>query len=136
MEGAQRPLELILARNFLTSVTTPALLVDDEGTMVFYNEAAAALLGRSFEESGQMRADEWLHAFGPVGDDDAPLELERINLAATLKTGRPATGELRIRTAVDGYRSIEAAAFPIVAGRDQASGAIIMFWTRTENGST
>ena len=44
----QKPLELILARNLLTSLSTPAFLLDDEATVVFYNEAAAALLGRSF----------------------------------------------------------------------------------------
>lgn len=136
MEGAQRPLELILARNFLTSVTTPAVLVDGEGTLLFYNEAAAALLGRSFEEAGQMRADEWIRAFAPIDDDGAPLELDGIELVEALKTGRPAQTELRIRTASDGYRSIEAAALPIVAGQDKASGAIIMFWTRTDNGET
>ena len=56
METPQKPLELILARNLLTSISTPAFLVDGEGTLVFYNEAAAAVLGRSFEEAGQMSA--------------------------------------------------------------------------------
>ncbi len=136
MEGAQRPLELILARNFLTSVTTPAVLVDGEGTLLFYNEAAAALLGRSFEEAGQMRADEWIRAFAPVDEEGEPLELDGINLAGALKSDRPAHSEIRIRTASDGYRALEAAALPIVAAQGKASGAIIMFWTRTDNGET
>ena len=41
---AQKPLELILARNFLTSLSTPAFLVDESGALIFYNEAAGALL--------------------------------------------------------------------------------------------
>ncbi len=45
MEGGGRPLELILARNLLASLSTPAFLVDEDGVVVFYNDAAAALLG-------------------------------------------------------------------------------------------
>jgi PAS domain-containing protein len=51
----QKPLELILARNFLTSLSTPAFLVDRTGALLFYNEAAGALLGSSFEESPLRR---------------------------------------------------------------------------------
>ena len=54
----QKPLELILARNLLTSLSTPALLVDHEAVLVFYNEAAAAVLGRSFEDAGRMTAEQ------------------------------------------------------------------------------
>ena len=43
--SAQKPLELILARNLLSSISTPAFLVSDHGTLMFYNEAAGALLG-------------------------------------------------------------------------------------------
>ena len=62
---SQKPLELILARNLLTSISTPAFLLDDQAAVVFYNEAAAALLGRSFEDSGRMEAEQWTRAFGP-----------------------------------------------------------------------
>ena len=54
MPGSQKPLELILARNLLTSVTTPAFLVARDGALLFYNEAAGALLGRPFEDVGQL----------------------------------------------------------------------------------
>jgi len=50
--AAQKPLELILARDLLTSISTPAFLVDQHADLVFYNEAAGALLGRSFEDVG------------------------------------------------------------------------------------
>ena len=59
MSGSQKPLELILARNLLTSVTTPAFLVARDGTLLFYNEGAGALIGRPFEDTGQLDLDEW-----------------------------------------------------------------------------
>ena len=66
---AQKPLELILARNFLTSLSTPAFLVDESGALIFYNEAAGALLGISFEESGRMEAKDWARTLSPYGEE-------------------------------------------------------------------
>ena len=63
---SQKPLELILARNLLTSLSTPAFLVDSDAALVFFNEAAAALLGRSFEDVGQLSAEEWSRDLRPV----------------------------------------------------------------------
>ena len=66
MEGGQRPLELILARNLLASLSTPAFLVDRRGEIAFYNEAAGALLGRRYEDTGPMPAEEWARALRAV----------------------------------------------------------------------
>ena len=85
----QKPLELILARNFLTSLSTPAFLVDESGALIFYNEAAGALLGISFEESARMPAEEWSHAMGPFGDDGKPIPIEEIPTTRALRHGRP-----------------------------------------------
>ena len=35
-ENHQQPLELILARNLMSSLSTPALLVDTTGVLVFF----------------------------------------------------------------------------------------------------
>jgi PAS domain-containing protein len=133
---AQKPLELILARNLLTSLSTPSFLVDGHGTMVFYNEAAAAVLGRSFEEAGQMSAAEWTTAFGPLSSEGDPLEFDEVSLTKAIRDGRPAHGRFRIRTARNPEQPIEAAAFPIVAGSEGSSGAMILFWPNSGNGGT
>jgi hypothetical protein len=39
--------------------------VDERGTLVFFNEAAGALVGRRFEETGALEPREWGEAFGP-----------------------------------------------------------------------
>ena len=85
----QKPLELILARNLLTSISTPAFLLDDEAAVVFYNEAAAALLGRSFEEAGRMEAEQWTHAFGPFDEDGSPVEVDALATTEAIRS-RPA----------------------------------------------
>jgi len=130
MSPSQKPLELILARNLLTSISTPSFLVDGVGTMIFYNEAAAALLGRSFEEAGQMSAEEWLATFGPFSREGEPVDLDEISLTQAIQDGQPAHGSFCIRTARGEEETVEAAAFPLVASANGTSGAMIMFWPR------
>jgi PAS domain-containing protein len=128
--SAQKPLELILARNLLASISTPAFLVGHEGRLLFYNDAAAALLGRRFEESGTMPAKEWTAEFGPFDRNDRPIPYNEIPLVVAVREGRPAHGIFRI-AAADHTREIAASAIPIV-GPTGATGAIVIFWPTTE----
>ena len=132
-QQTQKPLELILARNLLTSISTPAFLVDADAAIVFYNEAAAALLGRSFEDAGRMSAEEWTSAFGPFDKDGKPLEVTTLATTEAIRAGRPAHGQFRIRAA-RGPVHVEASAVPIVASEAGSSGAMILFWPQGENG--
>lgn len=130
----QKPLELILARNFLTSLTTPAFLVDARGGIIFYNEAAGALLGISFEEFGRKPADEWGEALGPFGEDGEPLPIDELPTTRALRQGRPAHGEFTIQSVKGEQHRIEASALPILADGGQG-GAMIFFWPSV-NGAT
>jgi PAS domain-containing protein len=132
-QKAQKPLELILARNFLTSLSTPAFLVDESGALIFYNEAAGAMLGISFEESGRMPAEEWGVAVGPFDDDGKPIPVEEIPSTKALRQGRPAHGSFTVRSVKGEEFEIESTALPIVAEGGQ-EGAMIFFWTPGHNG--
>ncbi|MGH2922854.1 MAG: hypothetical protein ACRDKH_02345 [Solirubrobacterales bacterium] len=125
----QKPLGLILARNFLTSLTTPGFLVDDRGALMFYNEAAGAMLGISFEESTRISAERWSGAVGPFDDDWNPLPIEQLGTTKALRRGRPAHDNFRIRSVQGKEYEIEASALPIVAA-DGQEGALILFWPR------
>jgi PAS domain-containing protein len=127
-EGAQKPLELILARNLLTSLSTPAFLVDAGGRLLFYNEAAGAMLGRSFEETGQMSAADWTALFGPLSDERDPIPVEELPLTSELRDGRPAHGRFCIRSAEGVEHTIEASAFPLVGSGAEETGAMILWW--------
>ena len=127
----QKPLGLILARNFLTSLSTPAFLVDVRGALLFYNEAAGAMLGISFEESSRISADEWSSAVGPFDDDGKPLPIEGLATTKALRAGRPAHDSFCIRSMKGAEYQIEASALPIVADEGQA-GAMILFWPRRD----
>jgi len=128
MDSAQRPLEVILARNLITSLSTPALLVGNDGELLFYNEAAGAFLGTPFEELGRTPAAEWLERFGPFESSGKPMELEDSPLTQALRRGRPAHANFRVRSSTGEETAIEASALPIVGTDRESSGAMIFFW--------
>ena len=125
--SSQKPLELILARNLLSSISTPAFLVGEAGTLLFYNDAAAALLGRRFEETGKLSATEWTAEFGPCDEDGRPIPYDEIPATLALRGNRPFHGTFRIRQSGGALREIEASAIPIV-GRGGSAGGIVIFW--------
>jgi PAS domain-containing protein len=128
MEGSQKPLPLILARNLITSIATPAFLVDDAARLLFYNEAAGALLGMSFEESGRMEPERWTATFGPFDESGKPVRLEELPLTESLRDGRPAHSEFLVRSTSGVEHPIEASALPLVGTDEESSGAMIIFW--------
>ena len=123
----QKPLELILARNLLSSISTPAFLVSNHGALLYFNEGAAAMLGRRFEEVGPVSAEQWIAEFGPFGEDGQPMSYDEIPATVALRQRRPFHGNFHICGADGIRRDIAASAIPIV-GSAGSSGAIVIFW--------
>ena len=125
--AAQRPLELILARNLLSSLSTPASLVNRAGDVIFYNEAAGAMLGRRFEDTGSMSAAEWTQTFGPLDDAGRPIPIERAPLTPALRANRAGHLPHVIRSATGVLHHIEVSGVPII-GAGGFQGAMVFFW--------
>jgi PAS domain-containing protein len=130
-QQTQRPLELILARNLLSSLSTPAFLVNQPGEMIFYNEAAGMLLGRRFEESGAMSAEEWGQEFGPFDEDDRWIPIEEQPLTASLRRNRAGHSRHMIRSTTGGEHMVEVSGVPVI-GTDGFLGAMVFFWPTEE----
>jgi len=130
----QRPLELILARNLLSNLATPAALTNDAGDIVFYNSAAGEFLGRPFEETGPVPADTWVTDYGPLGDDGEPIPIDRQPLAETLRRSHAGHEQYRIRTRDGTEHDIEVSGVPVI-GPDGYHGAMIFFWTPRGGGA-
>ena len=123
----QRPVELILARGLMANITTPAFLVDPDGTLVFFNDAAGDLLGLRYEDTGPMDIGTWGTRFTPLGDDGRPLAVEELPLAIALRDLKPVHRAFTVRSATGQQREIEVSAFPIV-GNTGMRGAMAIFW--------
>ena len=129
---ASQPLELILARNLVSEITLAAFLVDPEGKLVFFNDAAGALVGRRFEEVGRLRQEDWASEFGPFDEFGKVLPTEDLPLTLALREGLPAHDRFHMSTRDEELVEVDVSALPL-ATADGFKGAIVVFW-RTESG--
>jgi PAS domain-containing protein len=121
-------IEIILARQVASSLAVPILLVDPEGNLVFFNEAAEPILGKRFDETGQIRRGQWSNAFQPKNADGSPLPREEMPLFIATEYRRPAYRRAWI-TGLDGVRRhIEGIAIPLIGSDDRFLGALGIFW--------
>jgi PAS domain-containing protein len=126
----QRHLILILARNFASRLATAAFLVDAEGRVIFFNEAAEVLLGTEFLEGHGMSREEYLELFKVADEKGVRIGLLDTPIGIAVNRREPAHVPLTI-TGADGVsRRIEATAFPLLAHAGDLVGAIAFFWER------
>jgi PAS domain-containing protein len=71
----QKSLALIRAREVATSLSLPIAVLDADGDIVFYNEAAETILGDTFEAAGELSSEQWAAAFCPEREDGTPIPL-------------------------------------------------------------
>jgi len=110
----QKHLVLILAREFASNLSTPTLVADANGRLIFYNEATEGVVGTPFSEAGEMPLHEWVAGFEPrtIAFDERRPSHERY-----------------LVTSADGVeREIEVTAFPLFAHTDEFVGVVAIFW--------
>jgi PAS domain-containing protein len=127
-KGRPKHLVLILAREVASNLATPMLIADDQGRLVFYNEAAEAVIGRTFAETGEMPLDEWTESFAPRTHDSVPLPAETRPARIALDQRRPAHERFRITGRDDVERDVAVTAFPLFAHADEFVGIVAIFW--------
>src|SRR3954453_23014299 len=86
-----QPLDMILARNLMSVLETPSFMVDPDGLLIFYNDAAGALLGKRFEETGRLTREQW-NEIGPVDPEGNPINSDNLPLTVALREGKPSHG--------------------------------------------
>ena len=126
------PIQIILARQLAGYLSVPFFLVDPGGTLLFYNEPAEAILGRRFEETGAMTAEEWSLAFIPLDEGGRPIPPENLPLRITLAAQRPAYRRFVIRGLDGVLRKLEVASIPIAGLNGEFLGAAALFWELSE----
>lgn len=133
--GEEHNLVMILARGMASAIATPWFLVDPDGTLVYYNEAAEAILGQTYAEAGALKPDEWGTMFQPENPDTggavAPKDLP---LSKALQNRVAAHGRLRITGLDEERRDIAVTAFPLFAKTDEFVGAVAIFWEEQSKG--
>ena len=126
----QKELVLILARAFASNLSTPALLADARGDLVYLNEAAELIVGKRSAEIGETPFEEWLDAFAPRTSAGELLPREQRPTWIALNQRRPAHLGYTV-TSTDGVeREVEVSALPLFAHAEEFVGAIVLFWRR------
>jgi PAS domain S-box-containing protein len=121
-------LVLILAREFASNLSTPTLIADHAGRIVFYNEAAEAVVGLRFADAGEMPLDEWTGSFAPRTEESEPLPPERRPARIALDERRATHERFRITSADGVERDVAVTAFPLFAHADEFVGIVVIFW--------
>jgi hypothetical protein len=121
-------MEIILARQFASTLNMPVFLVDPAGNLLFFNEPAEPILGKRFEEIGEMPAAEWSTVFTPLDLDGAPLSPEALPLMITLTEHRPAHRTFSIVGLDHVQRKVDVTSFPVIGVGDRVLGAVAIFW--------
>jgi PAS domain-containing protein len=125
---ATQPIELILGRQFIDSLSMPVFLVDPDGTLIFYNEPAELILGIRFGETGSMPVEEWSTIFKPTDVDGNLLSPDELPLVQTLTHHKPAQGAFYIHNLQGERHLIHVTAIPIEGRPKRFLGAMALFW--------
>lgn len=128
-----KDIEVILMRQLASCLGTPIFLVDPHGTLIYYNEPAEIILGRRFDEVGEMTKEELSGTFKPTDEHGNPLPFDEVPVIRALIAQAPVHREFWIES-VDGVRRrIEGTAFPIIGTAKTILGAVSIFWEKTLN---
>ena len=125
-------LPLILARELAANLATPMFLIDAGGTLVYFNEAAELLLGKSYSEVGGITALEFgtMLELGKV--DGTPMRRRDSPAGVAFYDREPAHRTL-LATTLDGTRQpFEVTAYPLFGHVGDMHGVLTVFWRAKE----
>ena len=126
--ASSKSIQIILARQLASSVAAPILLVDAEGTLVYYNESAEEIFNQRFDETGEMPPEEWTARIAAMDDERKPIAPEDRALMRVIHKRRPVSETMWLRSSDGEWRHVHVTAFPLIGERDTLYGAMTIFW--------
>jgi PAS domain-containing protein len=123
----QQSLDLILARNLISGIKLASFLIDPDGVLVFFNDAAGELIGRRFEEVGRLDREEWNSTFGPFDEFGQLTPTDSMPLTKALREGLPAHDRFHVSVGGDKLLEVDVSALPLTTA-EGFQGAIVVFW--------
>lgn len=129
---APKSLPLILARELAANLATPMFLIDAEGTVVFCNEAAELMLGRSFADLGAISAPDFGEMLRLENPDGSPLSRRASPPGVAFLERVPAHSTLCATTLDETKKRFEVTAYPLFGRNDEMHGVLTVFWESPE----
>ena len=122
-----KSLLLILARELASNLGTPLFVIDPDGRLVYFNEAAEPVLGATFAATGELAYEEWRTRWQleDIRDPDRDIDL---TLAEAFRHNVPGHAPMYM-AGPDGERQvIEVTCVPIIGAEQELMGGMIIFW--------
>jgi PAS domain S-box-containing protein len=125
-------LPLILARELAANLATPMFLIDASGMLVYFNEAAELMLGKSYAEVGGISAIEFGAMLELGNVDETPMRRRDSPAGVAFYKREPAHRRL-LATTLDGTRQpFEVTAYPLFGHVGDMHGVLTVFWRAKE----
>jgi hypothetical protein len=123
-----KSLPLILAREFAANLATPMFLLDARGMLVFYNDAAAVLIGKPFMELGEIPSTEFADVLQTTTLEGTPVHRKDSPAGIAFYQRRPAHQTL-YATGYNGVRvAVHSTAYPLFGTEGEMHGVFNVFW--------
>ena len=126
--SSAKPIQIILARQLASSLAMPILLVDTEGTLIYYNEPAEAIINQRFEETGEIALHTWLTLFALTDEERNPIPKQDRPMMLALSLRTPISRTVWMQCGHRDWKHMSITAFPLVGEGKQFLGAQMIFW--------
>jgi PAS domain-containing protein len=125
-------IELILNRQLADCLAIPVFITDTIGNLLFYNEPAEEILGKRYEDTGEMPVEQWSTVFKTKDEDGKPLPPDELPLVRTLKHRLPFFKTFWIESLQGKAEKISVTSYPIIGRAGKFLGAVAIFWRPSE----
>ena len=129
---ASHEIEIILNRQLADCLSIPVFITDTVGNLIYYNEPAEIILGKRYEETGEMPVEVWSTIFFPVDDDGNIIPPDDLPLVKTLKKCNPYHKSFWIKSLTGISQKISVTSYPILGRTGKFLGAVAIFWESKE----
>ena len=125
---APRSLPLILAREFAANLATPMFLLDEQGTLVFFNDAAELMLGKSYSEVGAITGIDFGDLLHPEYEDGSPMLKRDTPVGVAFSQREPAHQRMLATPFGSDRQTWEVTAYPLFGRTGDMHGVLTVFW--------
>ena len=126
--ASSKSIQLILARQLASCLAMPILLVDTEGTLIYFNEQAEAILNQRFDETGEIAAGTWATLFALKDENLEPIAQEDRPTMLVLSGRKPVSRTVWMQCGHRDWKRMHITAIPLIGERRQFLGAQMIFW--------
>ena len=121
-------IEIVLNRQLADCLAIPVFLTDTFGNLIYYNEPAEQILGKRYEDTGEMSVKEWSTIYKPVDESGSVIPPEELPLVKTLRNCKPYHKAFWIESLNGNKEKISVTSYPILGRTSKFLGAVAIFW--------